>query len=208
MLDPTRELPRVFQMNLHRFYTRVAAPTMMGLGEPQPWELGDLGSLDAGLGRAAAQVDAYTRNEAAKAFVLVLSAMFERQLRQWALHLFQQPRKPDVGRQNLAALLDESISEAGLDGSTGAVRETLMEAHEVVNIFRHGDGNASKTLIKSAPRFWSYDPRDYADINPPPSPDSALLVIPAGYLENYTRAGLRFWGRADRVDGAVEDPPL
>ncbi len=95
-----------------------------------------------------------------------------------------------------------------MDGSTGAVRETLMEAHEVAHVVRHGDGNASKTLIKSAPRFWSQDPRDYVDISPGPSPDSALLVIPAGYLENYTRAGLRFWGRADRVDGAVEDPPF
>lgn len=208
MLDPTRELPRVFQMNLHRFYTRVVAPTMTGLGEPQPWELGDLGSLNAGLDRAAAQVDAYTRNEAAKAFVLILSAMFERQLRQWALHLFPQPRKPDVARQILADLLGDSIGEAGLDGSTGAVREILVEAHEVGNVVRHGDGSASKALIKSAPRFWSHDPRDYIDISPGPSPDSALLVIPAGYLENYTRAGLRFWGRADRLEGAIEDPSI
>ncbi|TBY89581.1 hypothetical protein E0H40_16720 [Rhizobium leguminosarum bv. viciae] len=208
MLEPAQELPRVFQMNLYRFYMRVVAPTMNGLGEPQRWELGDLGPLDAGLDRAAAQVDAYTRNEAAKAYVLVLSAMFERQLRQWALHLFQQLRKPDVGRQNLVDLLDDSISKAGLDGASDGVRETLVEAHEIGNVVRHGDGSASKALTKSAPRFWSHDPRHYVDISPGPSPESALLVIPAGYIENYTRAGLRFWGRADRLEGAVEDPPF
>lgn len=195
-------------MNLYRFYLRVVAPTMNGLGEPKSWEVGELTSLDAGLDRAAAQVDAYTRNDAAKAYVLVLSAMFERQLRQWALHLFQPPRKPDVGRQNLVDLIDEIISEAGLDEASDGVRETLVEAHEIGNVIRHGDGSASKALIKSAPRFWSYDPCDYADINPPPSPDSALLVIPRGYLEDYTRAGLRFWGRADRLEGAIEDPPF
>lgn len=206
MLDQAQDLPRVLQMNLYRFYTRVVAPTMNGLAEPQRWELGNLNSLNAGLDRAATQVDAYTRNEAAKAFVLVLSAIFESQLRQWAIRLFVHPRKPDVRTQPLVALLIDCISESGLDGASDAVRERLAEGHEVANVVRHGDGTASKALSVSAPQFWTHDPRDYVDISPGPSPHSTLLVIPAGYLQNYTRAGLRFWGRADRLDGAVQAP--
>ncbi|CDZ54406.1 Hypothetical protein NGAL_HAMBI2427_56260 [Neorhizobium galegae bv. orientalis] len=148
------------------------------------------------------------RTERYALHVLVLSAMFERQLRQWALYLFQQPRKPDVGRQSLADLLDDSVGEAGLDGSSDGVRETLVVAHEIGHVVRHGDGSASKPRMKSAPLFWSHDSRHYVDISPGPSPESALLVIPVGYIENYTRAGPRFWGRADRLEGAIEDQPF
>lgn len=208
MIDPAQHLPRVFQNNLHRLFERVVAPSMLGLGELLKWDMGTLDTLAAGLDRAEAQVDAYTRNEAAKAFILVLSALFERQLRQWAFHLFIQPRKPDVQTQPLPALLSDCMREIGMDANSLAISDVLVEGHRVANIVRHGDGKASAELKRAAARLWDQDPTAYVDINPGPSPDSALLVISDEYLKDYARAGLRFWGRADRMPGAVEYPPF
>ncbi|QXC52775.1 hypothetical protein KHC17_26855 (plasmid) [Agrobacterium salinitolerans] len=207
MMDPAQHLPRVFQNNLHRLYERVVATSMTNLSVPQPWELENLDTLAAGLDRAEAQVNAHTRNEAAKAFILVLSALFERQLRQWAVHLFVQPRKPDVQRQPFSALLTDCMTEIDMRNG-GDIQDVLTEGHKVANIVRHGDGDTSADLRQIAPRFWQSDLRAYVDINPGPSPDSALLIVTDDYLRDYTRAGLRFWGRADRLPGAVNDPPF
>lgn len=208
MIEPAKHFPRVFQNNLHRLFERVVAPSMVGLGELQKWDMGTLDTLAAGLDRAEAQVNAYTRNEAAKAFIMVLSALFERQLRQWAFHLFIQPRNPDVQTQPLPALLGDCMQEIGMDASSQAIRDVLVEGHRVANIVRHGDGKASAALKHAAARLWDQDPTAYVDINPGPSPDSALLLIPDDYLKDYARAGLHFWGRADRMPGAVEYPPF
>lgn len=78
MIAPVDHLPRIFQANLHRFYTRVVTTAIVSLEPAERWELGTPESLDADLDRARAQVNANTRNEAAKAFVLVMSALFER----------------------------------------------------------------------------------------------------------------------------------
>lgn len=207
MTDPAQHLPRVFQNNLHRLYERVVATSMNNLSVPQPWELENLDTLAAGLDRAEAQVNAHTRNEATKAFILILSALFERQLRQWAVHLFVQPRKPDVQRQRFSALLMDCMTKIGMD-DRGDIHDVLTEGHKVANIVRHGDGDTSDDLRQIAPRLWQSDPRAYVDINPGPSPDSALLIVTDDYLRDYTRAGLHFWGRADRLPGAVNDPPF
>lgn len=208
MIVPVDHLPRIFQANLHRFYTRVVTTAIDSLEPAERWELGTPESLDAGLDRARAQVNAHTRNEAAKAFVLVLSALFERQLRHWASFMFSSPRKPPVQTQGLEALLADCIAHAGIDGVKDGVAEMLIMGHNVANVVRHGDGKTSAMLRASAPQFWQSDPQHYVDINAGPSPDSSLIVIPADHLLLYTRAGLRFWGRADRLSGAIEEPPI
>lgn len=66
---PTRDqLPRIFQANLARLFDRVILPGMDVLTVHDHLEQGEATSLDQFLDRAAAQVDNYTANEAAKAF--------------------------------------------------------------------------------------------------------------------------------------------
>lgn len=78
------QLPRVFQANLAGLFDRIILPRLAALAVHLRLERGEAATLDAFLDRAAAQVDNYTANEAAKAYVLTLAAVFERQLSVWA----------------------------------------------------------------------------------------------------------------------------
>ena len=66
-----------------RLYERVIQPATDALVLHLVLKHGEAGSLGEFLDRAAAQVDNYTANEAAKSFVLTLAAIFERQLSIW-----------------------------------------------------------------------------------------------------------------------------
>lgn len=84
-MSSTRDaLPRVFQANLGRLFERVILPVLDSLPRHATLETGVAATLDQFLDRAAAQVDNYTGNEAAKAFTLTLAGVFERQLSIWA----------------------------------------------------------------------------------------------------------------------------
>ncbi|WP_245306982.1 hypothetical protein [Agrobacterium salinitolerans] len=208
MIHPKDELPRIFQANLFRFYERVVAPAFDNLLEPPPLEFGDVDTIDVYLDRTAAQVDAHTRNEAAKAFVLTTAGLFERQLRHWARHLFGHARLPDVRTQGFEALLMECLQEAGVDGSSDDVAPDLIEAFLVANVVRHGDGRASTKLRAAAPRLWTYDRTEYVDINAGHSPDSEQIRIRSDDVKRYFRAGLRFWGRVDPLPMAATESPI
>jgi hypothetical protein len=59
-------------VNLHRFYEQVVRPGLEALPEPARLEFGTADFLD--LRRAAAQVDDYAGNEAAKAYKIAIPA--------------------------------------------------------------------------------------------------------------------------------------
>src|SRR3546814_72627 len=77
-------LPRTFQANVDRFYQRVILKTLGDLPTHETLVVGEASDMDEFLDRCAAQIDNYTVNEAAKAFVLTLDGLFERQLARWA----------------------------------------------------------------------------------------------------------------------------
>ncbi|MBY5774825.1 hypothetical protein HFN63_32865 [Rhizobium leguminosarum] len=192
MIDPKDELPRIFQANVFRFYERVVAPAFDNLPEPPPLEFGNVDTIDVFLDRAAAQVDAHTRNEAAKAFVLTTAGLFERQLRHWALYLFGHARLPDVRTQGFEALLSDCLQEVGVDGGPDDVALDLVEAFLVANVVRHGDGRTSTKLRTAIPSLWTYNRSEYVDINAGQSPDSEQIRIRSDDVKRYFRAGLRF----------------
>lgn len=74
-------LPRIFQANIDRLFQRVIYPGLQTLSIHAELRFGEASSMDEFLDRAKAQVDNYTANEGAKAYALVLAALFERQLR-------------------------------------------------------------------------------------------------------------------------------
>ncbi|MCZ3378434.1 hypothetical protein [Rhizobium sp. AG207R] len=208
MNDLENQLPRIFQCNLHRFYQRVIVPVLENLPEPVLREVVAANSIEENLDLMAAQVDAHTHNEAAKAFVLALAGLFERQLRHWALHLFAPPNPREIYEGDFAKLLDRCFEAKELNGSRDNVRKDLVQAYLVANVVRHGDGRTSKNLREIAPELWIYDRSEYIDINAGPSPHSEQIRIRSHDVRRYVHAGVRFWGRVDPLPMAVTEPPL
>lgn len=111
-MNPSDQLPRVFQANGDSFYQRVIVATLDQLPMHGVLPAGKVKTFEEFADICAAQVDNYTTNEAIKAFVLTFDGMFERQLRRWATgHGVKVKNKWDellkecaqVGSLNLAA---------------------------------------------------------------------------------------------------------
>ncbi|MGY4408484.1 hypothetical protein ACVWW4_000220 [Bradyrhizobium sp. LB7.1] len=72
-MQTSDQLPRIFQANLARLFERVIQPAMEALPVHPSLECGEAATIEQFLDRAAAQVNDYTANEAAKAFSLTLA---------------------------------------------------------------------------------------------------------------------------------------
>lgn len=202
------QLPNIFQANLMRLYDRAIKPTMLSLTVHERLESGEASSLDEFLDRAAAQVDNYTANEAAKAYTLIITALFERQLRIWASHIFPPDRTPKVQFQEFKFLATDCACVAGFDIDQLNMAHDLEEAFLVSNVVRHGDGSSSARLQNFAPALWVNNPLEYVDLLSVPSPSSETLRIGVADLQRYLRAGLRYWGHASTTPHAVTDPAI
>jgi len=198
------QLPRIFQANLARLYERVIQPAIDSLVLHPVLERGEASSMDEFLDRAAAQVDNYTANEAAKSFVLTLAAVFERQLSIWtgSSGLIDGAKLRGFQEQLLAcaqlASVDLAIDDLGAE---------LIEMFTVANVVRHGEGPSCERLRSMAPALWSDTAGDYIDLLPGPRLPSESLRVRSNDLVRYIRATTRFWGRADPLPMAVTDPP-
>ena len=196
-------LPRVFQANTDRLFQRLIRPGLEALPIHAELRFGETTSMEEFLDRAAAQVDNYTANEAAKAFTLTLAGLFERQLRIWGRSLGVVGKKPghEPFRQYLP--LCAAAGGADLDG----IEDSLVEMFLVANVFRHGDGVSVGNLRAHAPDRWAHDPSRYVDILPANGEQSEQLLVRPEDVVRYIGACARFWGRADKMPMAVRDPP-
>lgn len=163
--------------------------------------------MDEFLDRAAAQVDNYTANEAAKAFTLTLAGLFERQLRIWGRSLGVTIAGHKPGREPFRDYLLLCAQTADVDLRDGPIGYDLVEMFLVANVYRHGDGTSVEDLRAHAPRRWTYDPSRYVDLLPPNSEQSEQLLLQPTDVERYAGACGRFWGRADKLPMAVKDLP-
>jgi hypothetical protein len=194
---PGDNLPRVFQANTNRLFRRLIRPGLDAL--PIHAELRSAAaSMDGFLDRAAAQVDNYTANEAAKAFTLTLAGLFERQLRIWGRSLGVVGKQP--GRELFREHLPQCAAKASVD--LGGISDSIVEMFLVANVYRHGDGTSVNDLRDHAPDRWSHDPSRYVDILPQNREESEQLLVRPEDVVRYAGACARFWGRA----GAVSDP--
>ena len=196
MTQHSDQLPRIFQANIARLYQRVVQPTLERLPMHEKLLTGVTTSMDEFLDGAAMQVDNHTANEANKVLVLVLAAIFERQLRLWASNILRVTDHPDIAGMHFEKLLAAVIEVAGIDLHQRDMGESLEEALLVANVVRHGDGQSSKALRDRKPALWVQND-DYVDLAPGPSPDSEMLRVRPDDLIRYMRAMIRFWGLAD-----------
>jgi hypothetical protein len=120
----------------------------------------------------------------------------------WKVSKPMDERLKFIGR-----LLDgESMAEREkLDLNAQAMGASLMEAFLVGNVVRHGDGSSSAALRAKAPKMWDQSKGDYFDILTGPSPGSEWLRVRSTDLTRYVVAIIRFWGLADRQDGAITE---
>ena len=201
------QLPRIFQANIARLYQRVIQPCLEQLPVHDRLTTGEAPTLDAFLDRAAAQVDNYTANEANKVFALMLTAVFERQLRTWAPHILETGQQKDIVRMTIEPLFAAVTEARAIDLVQRGLGQTLAEAFLIANVVRHGDGRSSVALRAQAAHLWDQQ-GDYIDLAPGPSPDSEMLRVRAADLLRYVRAMVRYWGLADRQPFAVTDGPV
>lgn len=207
MLPTKDQLPRIFQANLARLFDRVILPGMDALTVHDHLEQGEATSLDQFLDRAAAQVDNYTANEAAKAFTLTLAAVFERQLSIWA-RAIHATGSADMSKlrgfqQHLAACAEQG----GIDLVAQSLESHLTQMFVVANVVRHGEGESCEKLRALAPSFWDSCASDYHDLLAGQPIPSERLRIRRNDLIRYIWATTRFWGLADPLPMALTDPP-
>ncbi|ASL41141.1 hypothetical protein FKW15_06090 [Acetobacter sp. DmW_125133] len=206
-LQTKDQLPRIFQANLARLFEQVIQPAMEALPVHASLECGEAATMDEFLDRAAAQVDNYTANEAAKAFTLTLAGIFERQLSIWARAVYldlaiEMPKAR--GFQEFLAICAE---RAGIDVQQTGVGSDLNEMFMVANVVRHGEGSSCEKLMAIAPMLWDDASNDYHDLLAGPRIPSEHLRIRMRDLVRYIWATTRFWGLADPLPMAVTDPP-
>lgn len=201
------QLPRIFQANLARLFERVVQPAMEALPVHSSLESGEAVTIDQFLVRAAAQVDNYTANEAAKAFTLILAATFERQLSIWARAVHRDDATDMPKARGFREFLAICAERAGIDVGHGGLGADLTEMFVVANVVRHGQGSSCEELKTIAPALWAEAANDYHDLLAGPPIASEHLRIRAGDLVRYIRATTRFWGLADPLPMAVVNPP-
>ncbi len=206
-MTPQDNLPRIFQANTDRLFQRVINPGLSVLPIHPVLTFGEARSMDEFLHRAAAQVDNYTANEAAKAFTLTLAGLFERQLRIWGRSLGVTMAQYRPGREPLRGYLVLCAEAGDIDLEDGPIGYNLIEMFLVANVFRHGDGTSVDDLRVHAPSRWIHDPNRYVDLLPPNGEQSEQLLVQPSDVVRYAGACARFWGRADKLPMAVRDPP-
>lgn len=200
-------LPRIFQANIDRLFQRVILPGLQALPIHAELHYGEASSMDEFLDRAKAQTDNYTANEAAKAFTLILAALFERQVRIWARSRGFNAGRKTAGREPFRDFIVECAQVASVDLSQTKLGHNIIEMFLVANAFRHGDGSSVDELRTHSPDLWSYAQARYVDLLPPNPDASEKLLIQPDDVIRYAGACARFWGRADKLSGAVADPP-
>lgn len=205
---PQDLLPRIFQADLDRFYTRVVLPALASL--PLYDEVKTSGSA-ASMTEFLEQAKMHTSNllafEARRCFALTLDGLFERQLRIWVRVHVPENQRARVGVILVNPLIQEAAERHGLDLKTGEVGSTIEELHVVANVVRHGDGRAVKKLRQLAPHLWKYADNAISTKSEEQSILSEGIQLSDADFARYMRAVMRFWGLADREPGAVVDAP-
>lgn len=204
-MQTSDQLPRIFQANLTRLFERIIQPAMQALPVHTSLECSEAETMEHFLDRAAAQVDNYTVNEAAKAFTLTLAAIFERQLSIWARAVCRDNALDMPKTRSFQDFLELCTKHAHIDLAQGELGADLTEMFIVANIVRHGEGSSCEKLKAIAPALRDDAANDYHDLLAGPRIASEHLRIRTRDLVRYIRATTRFWGLADLLPMMVTD---
>lgn len=201
-------LPRVFQADLHRLYTRVILPALGSLPLYDDVKTGGVAaSMDQLLDNAEKSTSNLLAFEARRCFALTLAGVFERQLRIWMRSHLHEAEKAGVATRQFQPLLEEAGVRHGLDVETKKVGQAIEELYLLANAVRHGDGPSVGKLRGNAPHLWQYPTVGHAAQSEEQAILSEGIQVADADFVRYMRAVTRFWGLADREFGAVVDGP-
>lgn len=186
--------PRHFQADLDRLYRRVIVPALVELPADAPLRtIFPVGTLDGFLERAEHETNGLLAKEVRRGFVLMIAAVFERQL--VACTPSGGSKSPTFNKrlQRVATHYNINLEDRDLG-------KTIGHLHLIANVARHGDGRSLAQLRDTRRDLW------------PPEP-LALGLVPESMVINDDQFRLvmlaltRFWGRADHEPLAVIDAP-
>lgn len=135
--------------------------------------------------------------DARNAFVLTLSALFERHLRRW-LSRFEVVKAETM---QFEAALDLGLEKLPVDADRSGLRSRLSEMVLVGNVMRHGNGRSVRILRERSPDLW-YDADDHEFLDKV-GLYPELMRISQDRVQGYADAILEFWGSADTLPDAV-----
>jgi len=202
-MQQAEQLPRIFQANIARLFSRVIQPVLCDLTVHPELQTGLAPTMDVYLDRCAQQVDNYTANEANKVYALVLIALFERQFRLWAGLVIPPDAKIDTKREPFLRLFGTATTAAEVKIESTTLRTTIEEAFEVGNVVRHGEGRALLRIQDVAPHLIDRSARTYIDLVAQDTPDSEWLHLGRHDVERYAGAIVEYWGLADKQAAAA-----
>jgi hypothetical protein len=165
MRNKPDHLPRVFQANIDRLYTRVVRAALNVLPTHADALIGEPSPEAELLEQLAMQVDNHTAEEARRAFALGLAASFEQQLRLWGRMVLPQAEVGLVAKCEIDRLVNRVVEVRGLQAAPD-VRAAIAEMDLVANVVRHGDGRACDALRKVAPHLWVPDVETFEQAMP------------------------------------------
>jgi hypothetical protein len=143
--------------------------------------------------------------EARRSFVLTLGAIFERQLRIWSRVHFTGVHEAGIPKENFYPLLNATVAKHGIDLTRYEIGAGLRELYSLANAVRHGDGTAVAELRKTTPHLWpNLTPEAIEKCNAMLIWSEAIQLADVD-LSRYAAAMTRFWGLADRMQGAMID---
>ena len=204
---PQDLLPRAFQADCDRFYTRVIRSTLDGLPLHSDVRGGEFTSQDEFLDNCEKHTSNLIAYEARRSFALTLSALFERQLRVWARVHFPEDEKAGVGSMEFEKLLTKTADRHAIDLAAASAGDAIRELYLLANAVRHGDGRSCNVLWERTRRFWRHMSDAAAEDCKQRSILSEFVQITDEDFVRYIRAVTRFWGLADREFGAIVDGP-
>jgi len=139
--------------------------------------------------------------EARRSFALTLGGLFERQLRIWARSHSAAPDELN----HFNPMLKAAARRHGIDLGRYDVGRDIRELYLLSNAVRHGDGSGTNELRKTSKHLWpELAPEAHAQCEAM-SIWSEAIQLTDDDLRRYAAAVCRFWGLADREQGAMID---
>ncbi|OYW67104.1 MAG: hypothetical protein B7Z40_08695 [Bosea sp. 12-68-7] len=200
-MTPKDLLPRQFQADCERFFQSVIAPALATLRPSSPNTVTEFASVTEFLDACTQSTFNLLAYEARRSFALTLGAIFERQLRIWSRVHSTAPR--DL--THFDPMLKAAAAKHRIDLSRYDVGRILRELYLLANAVRHGDGTAVEELRKTALHLWPGLSLEAVERCNAMSIWSEAIQLSDDDLARYATAIARFWGLADREQGAMID---
>lgn len=137
-----QDLPRVFQADIGRLYSRVIHPALLELPIGETGGHGLAASLDDFLENVETQTTALLADEARRGFALMLAALFERQMALWISECGISVATTRRATPSFAEQLTATAAHGAVDLVSQQLGERLTELHTLANVVRHGDGRS------------------------------------------------------------------